>query len=278
MHFGIASTRLPKVLEALPGLGFDNLQNFDMDKVHLLNYSTCKMTSGGKYLLPDGYFVIPRHGTNIKLFPEHFQYWYDYTSITSSSINAGGFLGLKVFSIGGSYSEEKRRVKTQQVHQNSVTTRAQLRRTLFTIKLDSSVPLHPVFRKRVYNIAASIAGQQLDLAKYYSELLIRDYGTHYLTSIDVGGVFVKNDFVSRDLMNSGMLDETNLTSIAAINFPGFSVFNETFELGSSISRSSQNVERNTNIYKQHIKESDLMTNGGPPVTEEVTISSWQKWN
>ena len=79
-----ARTTSPRVLETLPGLGFDNLRNFDMDRVHSVDYTTCKMTSDGKYLLPDGYFIVPRHGTDISLFSEYFNQWYDYRSLTSS--------------------------------------------------------------------------------------------------------------------------------------------------------------------------------------------------
>lgn len=79
---GVTDDTPPKVLETLPGLGFDNLRNFDMDSVHVLNYSTCKTTSDGKYLIPDGYFIIPQHGTDLKTFSEYFENWYDYHSFT----------------------------------------------------------------------------------------------------------------------------------------------------------------------------------------------------
>jgi hypothetical protein len=40
-------------LEVLPGLGFDNLRYLEMGQVHLYNYSTCKMTEDGKYMIPE---------------------------------------------------------------------------------------------------------------------------------------------------------------------------------------------------------------------------------
>ena len=271
---GLTDDTPARVLETLPGLGFDNLRNFDMDRVHTLNYSTCKMTSDGKYILPDGYFIIPQHGTDIKLFSQLFANWYDYFSLTSSSINAGGSLiGYKLFSIGGTHSEENRRVKIQQVQQNSVTTRAQLRRVVYTVKLGSSVPLHPEFRKQVYEIAANLASKQDNLAHYCSELLVRDFGTHYLTSIDVGGVFAKNDYVSRIYAGLSEVTEKNLTSTASFGFPGLNIFNGTFNI--ELQHSSTNIERSNEMYRQNLAATDLMTVGGPPLTEETTIDDWQ---
>ena len=262
-----ARTTSPRVLETLPGLGFDNLRNFDMDRVHSVDYTTCRMTSDGKYLLPDGYFIVPQYVTDISLFSEYFNNWYDYRSLTSSSINIGGSLGFNRFSISGSHSEENRRVKIQQVQQNSATTRVQVRRVVYTVKLDSSVSLHPEFRKRVYEIAANLAGEQDNLAHYCAELLVRDYGTHFLTSIDVGGVFAKNDFISRIYTGAIDFSEQKLTYAASIGFPGFSVFNSSFERGNS--------ELNVNLYHQNLTASDVVTIGGPPITEEISISNWQ---
>lgn len=111
-----------RVLKALPGIGFDNLRNFDMIRVRYLNYSSCKTTANGRHLLPDGYFVIPRHGTDLTYFSEFVGNWYDYKSVTSASINLEGSLGLKLFSIGGSLSAEKRRVKTQMGLLQSLTS------------------------------------------------------------------------------------------------------------------------------------------------------------
>ena len=192
-----------------------------------------------------------------------------HRSLTSSSINIGGSLGFNPFSISGSHSEENRRVKIQQVQQNSATTRVQVRRVVYTVKLDSSVSLHPEFRKRVYEIAANLAGEQDNLAHYCAELLVRDYGTHFLTSIDVGGVFAKNYFISRIYTGAIDFSEQKLTYAASIDFPGFNVFNSSFE------RRNSELNVNMNLYYQNLTASDIVTIGGPPITEEISISNWQ---
>ena len=95
-------------LEILPGLGFDNLRNLDMGQVHLYNYSTCKVTEDGKYMIPDSIFVVPLQEGHYKFFADYFDHWDNYTSITSSRVNVE-FDGL--FSISGSFSREKQSVK-----------------------------------------------------------------------------------------------------------------------------------------------------------------------
>ena len=46
-------------LEVLPGLGFDNLRNLDMGQIFFYNYSICKLTKDGKFLIPNSMSVVP---------------------------------------------------------------------------------------------------------------------------------------------------------------------------------------------------------------------------
>ena len=74
-------------MAVLPGIGFDNLRNLDKGQVVQYNYSTCKISSDGKYLLPDNVFLIPKQMSNVDVFAEFFNHWDDYKSMTSASIN-----------------------------------------------------------------------------------------------------------------------------------------------------------------------------------------------
>lgn len=160
--FSGTSSSPPKLLEVLPGRGFDNLRNIDMAEVFDYSYSKCQTTADGKYLIPDTVFIVPQHETDLKYFSEIVDYWYNYESLTSSTINIGGstsYLGLiKIFSISGSYSKENMRVKKVQISKNTMTTRIQIRRPLYKVHLSSGAALHPEFRKHVYEIAANLEG------------------------------------------------------------------------------------------------------------------------
>ena len=71
----------------------------------------------------------------------------------------------------------------------SKTTRVTFRNAVYNITLDTSAELHPTFKSRIYEIAARIQNNDMEMAPYLSELLARDYGTHYVTSVETGEVF-----------------------------------------------------------------------------------------
>ena len=102
---------LVKRLEVLP----DNLRYLEMGQVHLYNYSTCKVTEDGKYMIPDSVFVVPLQEGHYKFYADYFDHWDNYSSITNSKVDIK--YGVSIFSlkIGGSYSKEKQSVKENQV-------------------------------------------------------------------------------------------------------------------------------------------------------------------
>lgn len=55
--------------------------------------------------------------------------------------------------------------------------------------------LHPTFKSRLYDIASNIQNNNTEYAHYLAELTVRDYGTHYLTSMDAGAVLSQTDFI-----------------------------------------------------------------------------------
>ena len=112
--------------EVLPGGGWDNLQNKDMGMVSYMNYSQCKTTEDGKFLIPDGVMTIPVKRSRVQTFAEMFQHWTNYTCSTSRGINANAGLHLSHFGISGSFSDEYKSVKTKQYYDQSVTTKIQV--------------------------------------------------------------------------------------------------------------------------------------------------------
>ena len=60
--------------EVLPGGGWDNLRNKHMGVVSLLNYSKCKTSDDGKYLLPDSVFLYPIKESKVHTFAELYDH------------------------------------------------------------------------------------------------------------------------------------------------------------------------------------------------------------
>ena len=159
-----------------------------MGQVFTYNYSMCKETADGKYLIPDSVSAFPLKQYQYKLHADIFEHWSDYTSISSSKVN----MGVPVF---GAFSEEKMAVREKQEKHNTVTVRTMFRNRVYEVKLDVLSELHPAFKSRVYEIAAHVQRNDTKAAMYLSEMLVRDFGTHYVTSVDAGGVFVKLDYI-----------------------------------------------------------------------------------
>lgn len=55
----VRETGVKRRLEALPGIGWDNLASVDMGQVIDITYDECKTTSDGQFLIPDRMFAIP---------------------------------------------------------------------------------------------------------------------------------------------------------------------------------------------------------------------------
>ena len=252
-------------LKVLPGLGFDNLRYLDMGQIHLHNYSTCKITEDGKYILPDSVYVIPLQDGHYKLYAEYFDHWDNYTSITNSKVNAK--FGVKFFGqgISGSYSREKQDVKENQVNFKSKTTRLSFRHREYSVHLDPSAELHPSFKSRIYEIGASLQNNDTALARYLAETAIRDYGTHYTKSIEAGGVFVKLDFISETYASN--TDKTTITGAASASISLFG--SSTFLHFTQNSRTEE-----IDAYLGNTTRTEVYTIGGELFTPDLTFTDW----
>ncbi|KAK7496165.1 hypothetical protein BaRGS_00012575 [Batillaria attramentaria] len=113
--------------EVLPGLGWDNLRNVDQGQVVSYNFSLCRTTDDGRFLLPDTVGVVPIKASNVETFAELIEHWKNWTSTTSRSINVDAGLHIGHFGISGKFSASFEDMKGKQIGDKSVTTRAQIR-------------------------------------------------------------------------------------------------------------------------------------------------------
>ena len=250
-------------ITALPGSGFDNLRNLDMGEVFFFNYSTCKISNDGKYLLPDSISLFPIIESKIDLYSEFFDHWDDYTSMTSSSINLE--MGTFFSQIGGKFSAEYGTIKSRQVDGNAKTARALIKSRLYTVKLHPDSQLHPAFKSRLVAIANSLLNNDTASADYLSELLVRDYGTHYVTTLDAGGVLSQIDHLDSSYVNSQ--DTTKLAAAVGVDF--FS----KLSIGAGFSYA--HVTTNQSNYQENRKSSQLITMGGPQYRGNFTLQYWE---
>jgi len=77
--------------EVLPGGGWDNLRNKEMGMVVSFNYSMCRTTEDGRYLLPDGVYTIPLKSSKVETYAELITHWSNYTRLVILGIQVHSF-------------------------------------------------------------------------------------------------------------------------------------------------------------------------------------------
>ena len=252
-------------MEVLPGIGFDALRSIDMGQVHSFNYSLCQTSKDGKYLLPDGIFVIPIQESKVEAYAEYFDHWDNYTSMTSSSINFhAGFFSV----VSGKFSDEYKSVKSHQINDQTKTTRVQIRHKLYSVKIQPDAPLHSVFKARLFDIAANLQNNNTGVAQYLAQLLVRDYGTHYLTSLDAGAILSQTDFISNSYVANLNGDSTKISASASADFFG------KVSIGGGFSHSTSTQDQTDFITNR--KYSEVVTIGGPPFKPNLTLTDWEQ--
>ncbi|XP_027487873.1 macrophage-expressed gene 1 protein [Corapipo altera] len=252
-------------LEVLPGGGWDNLRNLDMGRVINLGYSLCKTTEDGSYIIPDEIFTIPVKQSNLDIHSEIIESWKDYRSLTSASIN----LELSLFSpINGKFSYDFCRTKTHHVKDRAVTTRVQVRNLVYTAKVDPGAALDPSFKKQLLTIASHLENNQTRMADFLAEVLVLDYGTHAVTSVDAGAGLVQEDQIKATFLQDSWGARSAVTASAGAAFHSIvsAETQETLDVSSGF----------TKQYLQNRTHSRVESVGGTPFYPGITLKTWQE--
>ena len=252
-------------MEVLPGVGFDNLRSLDMGQVMAYNFSSCQVSKDGLYLLPDSTFVTPIQESRVEVFAEYFDHWDNYTSMTSTTIGfEAGFFSLVNAKFSAGYSS----MKTHQYRDKSKTTRVQIRDKVYTVKMQPGAQLHHTFKAQLFDIASKLQNNNTDYAHYLAELLVRDYGTHAVTSMEAGAILSQTDFLRSTSEADGYSFRSTATASASANFFG------KVKLGATFAYSSSQADNNGFINNRTYSE--LVTIGGPPFRPNLTLEEWQE--
>ncbi|KAL3975713.1 enoyl-CoA hydratase / long-chain 3-hydroxyacyl-CoA dehydrogenase [Sarotherodon galilaeus] len=252
-------------LEVLPGGGWDNLRNMDMGRVMNLSYFQCQTTEDGLYLIPDEVFVIPHKETGVETSSEIIRSWLEQKSSTSESINADiSFLPV----LNGKFSSENKRMKTHQVRDSSTTARVQVRNFLYTVKAYPDFTLDARFAQQVRDIADAIENNQTKNADYLAEMMVLDYGTHVITSVDAGAALVQEDYLRSSYVSDSESESSSVKAQAGLNF-----FDKLkFDISSQSAQQSSSLH----TYQSNITYSLIQSHGGAPFYPGITLQKWQE--
>lgn len=254
-------------LEVLPGGGWDNLRNVDMGRITYSNYSQCKITEDGRYILPDNTFVIPLKESRVSTFASLYDHWTNFSSTTSTTINVEAHGSFFFGSISGSYSQSHRSVKKSQVEDKAVTTRVQLRHTMYKVKTQPDTQLHPAFKNRLLEIAAHLQSNGTAQASYLADQLIRDFGTHIVTSIDAGAVIAKIDNIKKSFVSKYNEDYSKIKAAASASFFHFFGISGSYTKSVDTKLLDEYTKSRTNSYTEAW--------GGPPFRANYSLNNWE---
>ena len=260
------SKNLPR-LEVLAGGGWDNLRNVDMGRILFYNYSQCKTSEDGKYIIPDNTFVIPLKTSKVSSFAKLYDHWTNFSSATSSTINLEAHGSLFFGSISGSFSESHRFVKKHQVEDKAFTTQVQLRYILYKVKIQPDSQLHPTFKNRLLEIAAYIQGNNSNQANYLADLVVRDFGSHIVTTIDAGAGLEQVENVKTTFRNDYQGHDTDIKASASASFFGKFGFSGSYTHSVSTKFTNQYLGNRTSSYTE--------TYGGAPFKANFSVNDWE---
>lgn len=251
-------------MQVVPGVGWDNLRNLETGLVTSFTYSQCQVTYDRKYLIPDNTFAIPQKTSIVEQNAEIIEHWDSYISTTAQSINTGIDLLGK---IGGKFSTEYRRVKSSQYRDESYTAKVELRHRFYTITQLPDSTLHPGFKRRLLEIASFLKTNDTGTANFLAEVLVRDFGTHYLSSVDAGAVLVQEDNLRRVHQTKSSSRTFDVSASAAASFHA----NLGLEAGTSFSNSKIDLKG----YNENQTSSTIFSYGGPPYRLGMTAEDWE---
>ncbi|KAM6459138.1 macrophage-expressed gene 1 protein-like [Liasis olivaceus] len=251
-------------MEVLPGGGWDNLRNLDMGRVMNLNYSLCKTTEDGAYIIPNEIFTIALKQSSLEMNSEITESWMDYQCTTAVSINAE----LSYSYINGRFSSDFHRVKTHQVREKSVVAKVQIRNLMYSVKMDPTAKLDEGFQQQLVIIASHLEKNKTQMANYLAEILVLNYGTHVLTGIDIGASLVQEDYIKSTFVKDDRSMRSAITAAAGISFQNVINFNV------SVSAGTDNYF--TKQYQGNCTSSRVESFGGVPFYPGITLKTWQE--
>ena len=106
-------------------------------------------------------------------------------------------------------------------------------------------------------------------ANFLAEMLVRDFGTHYMKSVDVGAVLIKEDNMKSTSMSRHTGYANSLKVAAGIDF--FDLLKIKLDAGYA----SYDGHSEIKAYRQNLISSKLFSNGGPPYKLGMNVSEWE---
>uniref|UniRef100_A0A1I8HRE6 Macrophage-expressed gene 1 protein n=1 Tax=Macrostomum lignano TaxID=282301 RepID=A0A1I8HRE6_9PLAT len=264
LNSGASITRF----SSMPGGGWDNLRNKDMGLVADLSFTDCTLSDDGMYVLPKNVILYPRKESNVEVMSQVMEHFNNFTSSVSASVNIGANGILGAIGIGGKLSEEFQMVKSVAVQNRLQIGRSQLRYRMYSSKLQPDFKLSVALTNRLTDIVSALVNNRTKLARYLSDLIVRDFGTHVITSVEAGGILEKLDFFRSDSITDRNFMENKFSASMSVKFHQI--------LGVDVGGSTTVTKEDIDKYTKSVRKMMMRSFGGPILGPSPKLADWMK--
>ncbi|MGH0188357.1 UNVERIFIED_CONTAM: hypothetical protein FKN15_029262 [Acipenser sinensis] len=139
---------------------------------------------------------------------------------------------------------------------------------MYSVKANPDFTFDPRFREQVQDIANALENNQTRMANYLSEMLVLNYGTHVLTSVDAGTSLVQEDYLQSSFVSDAFGRKSSIAASAGVNF-----FNK---VNIGVGGSSGQEDTFTQQYVGNTTYSLTESHGGVPFYPGITLQKWQE--
>uniref|UniRef100_T1J2U8 MACPF domain-containing protein n=1 Tax=Strigamia maritima TaxID=126957 RepID=T1J2U8_STRMM len=211
---------VPK-LKILSGIGWDALKDKDTKQLLQVTYKQCKTTFDKKLLIPDNADAFAlKLPQEIEVKSHIFEHWSTYTPPTSASFKVANNVWPKEFlplyySLSGGYKQ----MKSLQVNNNTFTCRSEMRLVVYRVHLTSL--MDDVVKGRFMRVISALDRDKAEEAKFLTENILSDYGSHYTNVVDVGAVIVKEDYLKDVFLKAHDGNRSKILSASKLSLLGY---------------------------------------------------------
>uniref|UniRef100_T1JGB9 MACPF domain-containing protein n=1 Tax=Strigamia maritima TaxID=126957 RepID=T1JGB9_STRMM len=251
-------------LKHSPGMGWDSLQSKQMGAILSRKYNNCHTTDDKQFEIPNDLEAtsIKKRITEVDPITD----WLKYNPMTAKTLKLDSIKADEFSKIDGFFTQDYVQIKKHRLDKNYATVRIMLRYFVYKLMTSSRTveELDAQFKEKLEQIGGEINLGRTKSAKYLADTVVRDYGTHLIRSIDVGGIFGRDDYFSVNYVKKNL---SILMDIAQVSF-----FNSIGLSGQDLLRISQS---NLSSYESLKRDSKMFTVGGVEFKKELTLEEWE---
>uniref|UniRef100_T1JAM6 MACPF domain-containing protein n=1 Tax=Strigamia maritima TaxID=126957 RepID=T1JAM6_STRMM len=212
---------IPK-LNIYPGQGWDVLADREMAQTLGISYEQCRVTSDGNYLIPDDTEAVLLKTKELAVKGDLIEHWANYTPPTASGFHViSEVWPLKFHSLYHSFSEDYQQLKKTLVKDKTFICRSQLRHLIYQVHVKPNARLNTLLHTQFLDVIDAFNMNRKDKAECILETIVRDYGSHFTKTVDIGAVLIKEDFLPTSFLADHYHEKAKILSSSKASLGSF---------------------------------------------------------